>query len=93
MNAITSLPGTGRIRSDCMLTSIRAGDQLLTTFHLPQNSLMPPSLKITSQFLISSPYSITLASLHFETADTRGMPMTLQTKDRSGVITLYFPAK
>jgi 4-amino-4-deoxy-L-arabinose transferase-like glycosyltransferase len=91
MNAITNLPGAGSIHSDCMLTSIRAGDQLLTTFRLPQNSLMPPSLKITSQFLMSSPYNITLASLHFETANIRGMPVTLQTIDRSGTITLYSP--
>lgn len=93
MNAITNLPGTGRMRSDCMLTSIRAGDQLFTTFHLPRNSLMSPSLKITSQFLMSLPYDITLASLHFETAATRGIPVALQTKDSSGVITLYVPAK
>ncbi|MFL5624144.1 MAG: ArnT family glycosyltransferase [Ktedonobacteraceae bacterium] len=89
MTALKATPGTTSIRSDCMLTSIRAGDQLLTAFRLPQGSTMSPSLKITSQFLVSSPYNIALGPMYFETVDTRGIPATLQTMDRSSAITIY----
>src|SRR5204863_545609 len=55
MRAKPDLPNAGSIRSDCTLTSIRAGDQLITTFRLPQGSSLPSSFRITSQFLMTSP--------------------------------------
>src|SRR3989440_2728162 len=69
MRARPDLPNAGSIRSDCTLTSIRAGDQLITAFRLPQGSPLPSSFGITSQFLMTSPYTIALGPLHFETAN------------------------
>src|SRR5207248_8172179 len=88
MRAKPGLPHAGSIRSDCTLTSIRAGDQLLTTFRLPQARALPLSFSITSQFLLTSPYTISLGPLHFETADTQGTLVALQTIDRSNAITI-----
>src|SRR5207249_3027429 len=76
-----SLPGAGSRRSECTLTSMRAGDQLLTTFRLPQGRAVRSPFSITSQFLMTSPYNISLGPLHFETADTQGTRVALEKMD------------
>ena len=88
MRAKTGLPHAGSIRSDCTLTSIRAGDQLVTTFRLPQGSSMPSSFSITSQFLVMSPYTISLGPLHFETANMQGALVTLESMDGGDAVTI-----
>jgi len=88
MRAKTGLPNAGSIRSDCTLTSIRAGDQLVTTFRLPQGSSMPSSFSITSQFLVMSPYTISLGPLHFETANMQGALVTLESMDGGDAVTI-----
>ncbi len=88
MRANTGLIGVGEMRSDCMLTSIRAGDQLVTTFALPQVSGVLASVSITSQFQTMSPYTFSQGPLHFETFNIRGATTLLQTRDGSGVINL-----
>ena len=86
MRAKPDLPNAGSIRSDCTLTSIRPGDQLITTFRLPQGSPLPSSFRITSQFLMTSAYTISLVPLHFETANTQGAPVALQAVHGSDAI-------
>src|SRR6266581_1154907 len=88
MRARPDLPNAGSIRSDCTLTSIHPGDQLITTFRLPQGSPLPSSFGITSQFLMTSPYTIALGPLHFETANTQGAPVALQAVHGSDAITI-----
>jgi hypothetical protein len=88
MRAKLDLPDAGSIRSDCTLTSMRAGDQLLTTFRLPQGSALPSSFSITSQFLLTLPYTISLGPLHFETANTQGMLVALEKMDGGNAITV-----
>jgi len=88
MRGKPDLPNAGSIRSDCTLTSIRAGDQLLTTFRLPQGSPLPSSFNIASQFLMTSPYTISLGPLNFETANTQGAPVALQTVHGRDAITI-----
>ena len=88
MRAKPDLPNAGSMRSDCTLTSIRAGDQLITPFRLPQGSPLPSSFRITSQFLVTSPYTISLGPLHFETANTQGAPVALQAVHGSDAITV-----
>ncbi len=85
MRANTGQPGAGDIRRDCMLTSIQAGDQLVTTFPLPRG---PASIRITSQFMTTAPYTFSQGVLHFETYNLRSATTSLQTADGSGVITL-----
>jgi len=88
MRAKSDLPNAGSIRSDCTLTSIQHGDQLITTFRLPQGSPLPSSFRITSQFLMASPYTISLGPLHFETANTQGAPVALRTVHGRGAVTI-----
>src|SRR5205085_276318 len=57
-------------QSKCLLTSIRAGDQLVVTFPISQNEIAAHTFNITSQFLVESPYVISLGGLHFETHAT-----------------------
>jgi hypothetical protein len=85
MRANTGQPGAGDIRRDCMLTSIRAGDQLVTTFPLSRG---PASIRITSQFMTTAPYTFSQGVLRFETFNMRSATTSLQTDDGSGVITL-----
>jgi 4-amino-4-deoxy-L-arabinose transferase-like glycosyltransferase len=88
MRAHTQLPGAAYMRTDCMLTSIHAGDQLVTTFALPQVSGTLASISITSQFLTMSPETFSQGSLHFETFNMQSTSTTLQTEDGSGVMSL-----
>lgn len=88
MLAKSDLPGSPVIHSDCMLTSLRSGDLLLATFRLPQVSAVPSSFSIASQFLVTSPYTITLGPLRFETGNTKGAPATLHAVDGSNTITI-----
>src|SRR3989440_1401180 len=88
MRAKPDLPSAGSIRSNCTLTSIRPGDKLITTFRLPQGSPLASSFSVTSQFLMTSPYTVSLGPLHFETANTQGAPVALQTVHGSDAITI-----
>jgi 4-amino-4-deoxy-L-arabinose transferase-like glycosyltransferase len=69
------------IASECTLTSMRAGDQLLTTFNLPRGAIPPQAFRLTAQLLVSSPYIITRGPLRFETVVTQGQPETLRTRN------------
>ncbi len=70
-NYVMDLHSAGSTQSTCLLTSVRAGDQLVATFPISQNDLEARSFSITSQFLVKSPYTITLGALHFETFKLR----------------------
>jgi hypothetical protein len=75
-------------QSTCLLTSIRAGDQLVVTFPISQNDIAAHSFNITSQFLVQSPYIISLGVLHFETYKLQGKPVTLRGMDGSDRVTI-----
>ncbi|GAC1301004.1 MAG: hypothetical protein NVSMB27_41360 [Ktedonobacteraceae bacterium] len=85
MRALVNQPGAFAIRSDCMLISIRVGDQLLTTFQLPQGTIMPPSFGISTQYLTMAPYDFSQGPLHFESGWLQGSPAYIQAMDGSGV--------
>ncbi len=85
MRALVNQPGVFAIRSNCMFTSMHAGDQLLTTFQLPQGTIIPPSFGISTQFLTMSPYDFSQGPLHFESGWLQGSPAYLQAMDGSGV--------
>ena len=70
-NYVMDLHSAGSTQSTCLLTSVRAGDQLVATFPISQNDVEAHSFSITSQFLVKSPYTITLGALHFETFKLR----------------------
>ena len=86
MGETPRLAGAGSARSTCLLTSIRAGDQLVVTFPLSQKYLPAHLFSVTSQFLAQSPYTITLGALHFETFKLKGEPVQLRSMDGSDSI-------
>ena len=77
-NYIMNLHSPGRAQSTCLLTSVRAGDQLVVAFPVSQNAREAQSFSMTSQFLVKSPYTITQGALHFETFELQGAPVQLQ---------------
>jgi hypothetical protein len=83
MGETPRLAGAESARSTCLLTSMRAGDQLVVTFPLPQNDLSAHLFSVTSQFLVQSPSTITLGALHFETFKLKGEPVKLRSMDGS----------
>jgi len=88
-----SLNGDGSVappmQSLCTATSLRAGDQLIVTFPLPQNRAMPTSLRIAATFYTVEPYNPTIQHLHLETIrDQTTTPTPLQTTDGVGSILL-----
>jgi hypothetical protein len=81
MNETSMLAGAVSARSTCLLTSMRAGDQLVVTFPLSQKDLAAHSFSVTSQFLVQSPYTINVGALHFETFKLKGQPVKLRAMD------------
>ncbi len=88
LRATPQQPIMHTIRSDCLLTAMRAGDQMVIAFHLSQASLTPFSFKVTSQFLTVAPHTITMGSLKFEAYNMQSRTITLQTADGSNAIML-----
>lgn len=90
--AVTASPnGNGSagqpVQSLCSATSLRAGEQLIVTFSLPQNGAMPMSLSIAATFYTVEPYDPTMGPLHLETIREQRMGMVvLGTGDGRGRI-------
>ncbi len=77
------------MQSLCVATSLRAGDQLIVAFSLPQNSTTPTSLRIAATFYTVQPYTPTIQSLHLETIrDQKTTATPLQTTDGANSILL-----
>ena len=87
-NYSMKLHRAGSAQSTCLLTSVRAGDQLVVVFPLSPNDIVAHSFSVTSQFLVKSPYTITLGALHFETFKLQGEPVTLRGINGSDRVTI-----
>jgi 4-amino-4-deoxy-L-arabinose transferase-like glycosyltransferase len=70
---LTATAGGSRARaqSQCVLDSMRAGDELLVAFKLPGGGHGPASLAISAQFEASKPYTLSYGPLAFETGAHR----------------------
>jgi len=88
MRAIPRLPGAVSVTSTCLLTSMRPGDQLIATFPLSQSAASARSFSISSQYLVQTPYVITLGPLHFETFQMQGTPELLQSTNGTDTLTV-----
>ena len=90
LRATPNASTTESIRSDCLLTNSRAGDQLITSFHLSHSIVASTSFNITSQLLITSPYTFTQGPLRFETFRMNSSLTTLRTFDGGDTLTLTY---
>ncbi|HYT33504.1 MAG TPA: glycosyltransferase family 39 protein [Ktedonobacteraceae bacterium] len=87
MSETPSLYNARSVQSGCLLTSMRAGDQLVVAFPISHNDVAAHSFIVTSQFLVSSSDTITLGALHFETFRSQGTPVILRGIDGSDKVT------
>ena len=76
------------LRSDCLFTASRADDELIASFYLPHSANRSSSFNITSQLLITSPYTFTQGPLHFETFRMNTAYTTLHTANGSDTLTI-----
>jgi len=81
--------GKSSISSQCISTSIRAGDLLIVTFPLFQRFNMPGSMTISAISTTTMPLNVSFGSFHLETIrDQWKQPLLLQTTDGKTGISL-----
>ena len=86
---IALFSGNTTISSQCISTSIRAGDQLIVTFPLSQNATSPLSMTITAKSFTTKPLDISYGSFHLENIrDQNTQPLFLQTTEGKPGISL-----
>ena len=83
------LDGKTAISSQCISTSIRAGDQLIVTFPLSQSTKTPSSMTIIAKSFTTMPLDISYGSFHLENIrDQNTQPVFLQTTEGKPGISL-----
>lgn len=88
MKETPDLSGAAPVTSTCLLTSMRAGDQLIATFPLARNAAAASSFTISAQYLVKTPHVIVLGPLRFETFQLDGTPVPLQSMGGGNVVTV-----
>jgi len=77
------------VSSQCVSTSIRAGDQLIVTFQLPKGASAPASITIFATSYTTSPHDLLYGPFHLENIrDQSTQPVTLHTTAGTVSITL-----
>jgi 4-amino-4-deoxy-L-arabinose transferase-like glycosyltransferase len=80
---------TSTISSQCVSTSMRAGDQLIVAFQQPDGKIVPASVTITAQSYTTMPLNISYGPFRLENIrDQRTQPSFLQTSAGAPGITL-----
>lgn len=59
----TSLPST---QTQCIATSLRAGDEMVAAFSLPANASLPATVSVAAQFFSDQPYALSLGPIPLE---------------------------
>ncbi len=77
------------ISSQCISTSMRAGDQLIVAFQAPRATVLPVSVTISATSYTTMPYNLLSGPFHLETIRDQSTPQTtLTTLDDRDTITL-----
>jgi len=83
------LDGKTAISSQCISTSIRAGDQLIVTFPLSKSVNTPSSMTITAKSFTTMPLNVSYGSFHLENiSDQNTQTLFLQTTEGKPGISL-----
>jgi len=78
------------VSSQCVSTSMRAGDQLIVTFDLPRGDSVPSSLTMFATSYVTMPLNLSYGPFQLESiSDQRTHPVILQTI--SGTDSITFP--
>ncbi len=65
-----------QIQSTCSLTSLHAGDQLISAFRLPANTIVPQEVSINAEYYTTYPDNPSFGPLHLEIDGTLNTPAT-----------------
>jgi len=77
------------LQAQCSFSTLRANDQLLMAFPLPNNSLAPSFITVGVQANMTTPYNPMFGSIHGETDIANNTPQTtLQTSTGDSTITI-----
>jgi hypothetical protein len=77
------------VSSQCISTSMRAGDQLIVTFELPKGTSVPPSVTISATTYTTMPLDLSYGPIHLENVSDQSTPLVaLQTRTGTASITL-----
>jgi 4-amino-4-deoxy-L-arabinose transferase-like glycosyltransferase len=77
------------VSSQCISTSMRAGDQLIVTFELPKGTSVPPSVSISATTYTTMPLHVSYGPIHLENVRDQSTPLAaLQTTTGTASITL-----
>jgi len=77
------------VSSQCISTSMRAGDQLIVTFELPKGTSVPPSVTIFATTYSTTPLDLSYGPIHLENVSDQNTHLaTLQTTAGTASITL-----
>ncbi|HVB76108.1 MAG TPA: glycosyltransferase family 39 protein [Ktedonobacteraceae bacterium] len=75
--------------SDCIFTSIRAGDQLIVIFPLPATAHASTRFNLSARYYVTGPHNVAFGPLQLENIrDRRSIPITLQTPGGSNILIL-----
>lgn len=63
-----SFNGTGQssTQTQCIATSLRAGDEMVAAFSLPTNASLPTTVSVTGEYFSDQPYALSLGPLPLE---------------------------
>ncbi len=79
-------------RSNCVFSSMQAGDQLVVTFPLSSTALSPMQVSFTGRYYITQPHNIAAGPLQLENVrDQRTIPATLQNSSGGNTLILKLP--
>ncbi len=68
------------VSSQCVSTSLRAGDQLIVAFQQPQGAFVPTTVTISARYYTTMPLNVSYGPFHLENIrDQRTQPSNLQT--------------
>ena len=80
------------VYSDCLFSSMQAGDQLIVTFPLPTTASLPLQVALTGECYVTQPHNIAIGPLKLENIrDRRTVPISLQTSGGGNTLILNVP--
>ena len=87
-----SAVNTAPLYSDCVFSSMQAGDQLIATFPLSSAALAPSLVSFTARYYITQPHNVAFGPLQLENIrDQRTIPVSLHSSGGGNTLLLNLP--
>ncbi|HET9999554.1 MAG TPA: glycosyltransferase family 39 protein [Ktedonobacteraceae bacterium] len=83
---------TASVYSDCVFSSMQAGDQFIVTFPFPSTASISSQVKLTGSYYITQPHNVAMGPLQLENIrDQRTAPVPLQNSSGGNALILSPP--